>query len=126
MDLFKVWLEDRFSTGLPGHHTGTITEGVAGSVSFPSPLTRIPRVMLEGGLFCVKGRATQVTGVIIARQPNITSPVKQISDWLYVSGFEKRAHFVPRPNFVLLIMHNFKVVTATDLKYSSIIALHLL
>jgi len=95
--LFRVWSEDRLCPGLPSHLTATITEGVAGGAS---PLTRIPRVMLvEGGLFCAKGRTIQVTGVIMARQSNITSPVKRISDCLYVSGFEKTAHFVARPNF---------------------------
>jgi len=62
--LFRVWSEDRLCPGLPSHLTATIMEGVAGSVSLPSPLTRIPRVMLvEDGLFYVKGRATQVAGV---------------------------------------------------------------
>jgi len=35
---------------------------------------------------------------------------------LYVSGFEKRAHFAQRPKFWVLITHNFKAVIATDLK----------
>ena len=39
-------------------------------------------MLVKGGLLCAKGRATPVSGVIIARQSNIISPVKQISDWL--------------------------------------------
>jgi len=74
--LSRVWLEDRLCTCLPTFHMGTITENVAGSLSLPSPLTRIPRVTLEGGVFCVKRRTAQVAGVIIARQ----SLVKCISD----------------------------------------------
>lgn len=77
--LSRVWLEDRLCTCLPTFHMGTITEGVVGNLSLPSPLTTIPRVMPEGGVFCVKRRTTQAAGVITARQSLTSQKHKWIS-----------------------------------------------